>query len=119
MASKGPQRQPGATDTGPRPGRFPLGSAKSRAAARAMLVAQKASEAEEDWDKEEFDTIGVAEILTAVQQRMERGEEPKPDWSPLPIPPGKEDTVRGRLRARINDAHARMARHEAELKAKR
>lgn len=37
MANKGALGRLGATDTAPRPGCFPLGSAQSRAAARALL----------------------------------------------------------------------------------
>ena len=37
MANKGPQRPLVATDSTARPGRYPLGSALSRAAARALL----------------------------------------------------------------------------------
>ena len=37
MANKGSQRQLGATDAGLKPGDYPLGSAQSRAAARANL----------------------------------------------------------------------------------
>ena len=84
-----------------------------------LVVAQKASEAEEDWDKPLGPPEGVAECINAARERLLRGETPKPDWSPIHIPPGKEDTVRGRLIARINEARARMARHEAEEKAER
>jgi hypothetical protein len=44
MANKGTQGQLGATDSSPRPGCFPVGSAQSRAAARAMLVARREAE---------------------------------------------------------------------------
>jgi len=118
MANEGPQGRLGATDSGPRPGRFLLGSAQSRAAARAMLVAREASEAEEEWDKE-FDPTGLAECIAAARQRSEQGVARTPDWSPIHIPPGKEDTVRGRLAARINAANARLARFRAEEKAER
>jgi hypothetical protein len=82
-----------------------------------MLVARKENEAEEEWDKE-FDPTGLAERLAAARQRGEQGAAPTADWSPIHIPPGKEDTVRGRLAAQINAARARMARFEAEVKAK-
>ena len=84
-----------------------------------LVVAQKASEAEEDWDKPLGPPEGVAECINAARERLLRGETPKPDWSPIHIPPGKEDTVRGRLAARINAARARMARFEGEVKAER
>ena len=44
MVNKGVKRGLGATDSSPRPGSFSLGSAQSRAAARAMLVRRKAIE---------------------------------------------------------------------------
>ena len=46
MANKATREPLGATDSGPRPGGFPVGSVQSRAAARVMLVARKASENE-------------------------------------------------------------------------
>ena len=46
MTFRRPQARLGATLSGPRPGCFPLGSAQSKAAARALLVARKASEEE-------------------------------------------------------------------------
>lgn len=44
MANKGPQGPLGATDSGPKPACFPLGSVQSRAAARAMLEARRENE---------------------------------------------------------------------------
>jgi hypothetical protein len=44
LASKGSQGTLGATDSDVRPGGFPLGSAQSRAAARALLEARKAKD---------------------------------------------------------------------------
>jgi hypothetical protein len=41
MANKGRPMAQAATDSGPKPGDFPLGSEKSRAAARAMLAARE------------------------------------------------------------------------------
>lgn len=43
MANKDPQGPLGASDSTLKPGRFPLGSAESRAAARALLERQRAS----------------------------------------------------------------------------
>jgi len=40
-----------------------------------------------------------------------------PDCTPIYIPPGKENTVRGRLATRNNEARARAARLDAEEKA--
>ena len=93
-------------------GCFPLRSPQSRAAARALVAARQKSEAEDDWDRP-LDCTGIAEALEAARQRVERGEAPEP-WTPIYIPPGKENTVRGRLAARINAARARVARFEAE-----
>ena len=115
MANKRAEKGLGATDSGLRPGGFPLGSPQSRAAARSLVNARKESEAEEEWDKE-FDPTGLAERLAAARQRGEHEAAPRTDWSPIHIPPGKEDTVRGRPAARINAARARMARFEAEEK---
>jgi len=81
-----------------------------------MLVARKASEAEEEWDKE-FDLTGLAERIAAARERGEHGAVLWADMPPIHIPPGKEGTERGRLAARINAANARMARFEAEVKA--
>ncbi len=44
MANKGAQRRLGATDSGPKPGSYALGSVESRVAARAMLDAREAIE---------------------------------------------------------------------------
>jgi hypothetical protein len=42
MENEGPHNGQGATQSGPRPGNFPLGSEKSRAAARVALEAREA-----------------------------------------------------------------------------
>lgn len=118
MADKAPTGPLGATNLLPRPGTFPLGSTLSRAAARSLLAARKDSEAEGEWDKE-FDLTGLAEYLAAARERNEERAAHPEDWSPIHIPSGKEGTVRGRLAARINAARARMARFDAEVKAKR
>ena len=83
-----------------------------------MLVAREASEAEEEWDKE-FDLTGLAERIAAARERGEHRAAPIADRSAIYIPPGKENTVRGRLVARLNAANARMARFEAQVKAER
>jgi len=44
MAIKDRRKTLGATDSGARPGRFPLGSAQSRAAARTLLDARRSEE---------------------------------------------------------------------------
>lgn len=101
-----------ATAAGRGVGCFPLRSPQSRAAARALVAARQESEAEDDWDTP-LDCTRIAEALEAARQRMKRGEAPEP-WTPIYIPPGKENTVRGRLAVRINEARARMARFEDE-----
>ena len=104
-----------ATATGSRLGCFPLGSEHSRAAARALVIARQVSEAEDDWDKP-LDWTGLAERLDAAREgsphREERGEALE-QWTPIYIPPGKENTVRGRLAARISAARARVRQYEA------
>lgn len=100
-----------ATATSKGLGYFRLGSEQSRAAARSLLNARQTSEAEEPWD-DELDCTGLAESLRAARQRRERGEL-LGYHKPIYIPPGKENTVRGQLAARINAARARMRQHEA------
>ena len=111
MANKGAKMPLGATALNPRPGGFPLGSAHSRAAARSLMTARQTSDAENHWDKE-LDCSGLAECLNAARQRGERGVTLE-HQEPIYIPPGRENTVRGQLAARINAARARMRQHEA------
>jgi hypothetical protein len=83
------------------------------------LTAKLESDAEKDWDRE-LGTTGLAERLGGARELAEQNGGPSErDWSPIYIPPGKENTVRGRLVARINAARARMARYEAETNAER
>jgi hypothetical protein len=105
-----------ATAAGKGLGDLPLGSPQSRAAARALVAARQGSEADAEWDGP-LSMDGVAEALDEARKRHERGEVIATDWSdwtPIHIPPGKEDTPRGRLAADLNAARARMARYEAE-----
>ena len=104
-----------ATAAGRGLGCFPLRSPQSRAAARALVIARQESQAEDDWDKP-LDCSGIAEALEAGRQRVERGAAPEP-WTPICIPPGKENTVRGRLAARMNAARARVTGFEAVREA--
>jgi hypothetical protein len=103
------------TGASKRLGYFRLGSAQSRAAARVLATARQESEAEDMWDKS-LDCTGLAERINAArerrQQREERGEALE-QWTPIYIPPGKENTVRGRLASRINAARARVRHYEA------
>jgi hypothetical protein len=113
MANRDQQWRLVATESGLRPGGFSLGSVQSRAAARSLVNARKERQAEEEWDKE-FDPSGLAERLAAARQRGDHEGAPAADWSPIRIPPGKENTVRGRLAARISEARTRVAGFEAE-----
>jgi hypothetical protein len=76
------------------------------------VVARQESEAEDDWDKP-LDCTGIAETLNAAREGAEALEQ----WTPICILHGKENTVRGRLAARINAAGARLARFQAEREA--
>jgi len=92
-------------------GHLRLGSEHSRAAVRALLVARQESAADSYWDKD-LDCSGLAERLKAARDKIERGERLE-EWKPLFIPPGKENTARGQLVARMNAARARMRQYEA------
>jgi hypothetical protein len=92
-------------------GSLPLCSALSRAAARALVASRREREAENESDRP-LDVSGLAERLNTARKRCE--SEVSRDWTPIVIPPGKENTVRGRLAARMNAARARMAMVEAE-----
>jgi hypothetical protein len=116
MANKGAQQPLGATGAGLRLGDYALGSPLSKAAARALATARRESEAEEEWDKP-LDCTGLAERMAAARERSRQGEErgeALERWTPIYIPPGKENTVRGRLAARLNAAKARVRQYEAE-----
>jgi hypothetical protein len=75
------------------------------------LTARLEIEAEASWDQEP-DTTGLAEAIRTA--REDPSPETSEDWAPIYIPPGKEDTVQGKLAAAINAAKARVARFEAE-----
>ncbi len=116
-----------ATAAGKGLGDLPLGSPQSKAAARLLLASRQRIEAEDDeWDKEpDSRKIDIAGILAAARERAharwrngEVSEASPQAWAhPIPIPPGKEYTVRGRKIAELNAARARMARFEAEVRA--
>ncbi len=83
MANKGPQQRLGATDSGSRPGCFPIGSPLSRAAARAMLAAREASDdgglcfqVVSVVDGKSVNLGGLAGRLRAAIDRNEVGELP-------------------------------------------
>jgi hypothetical protein len=97
-------------------GEHSVGSPQSRAAARALVDARKVSSdrnaAEVDWDQEPQIPEHLAESL--ANARGCRHEPLVSDFTPIPIPSGKENTVLGRYRARINAARARAAARKAE-----
>lgn len=88
-----------------------VGSAASRAVARALAKARQESEAEDIWDKP-LGSDGLAERMRAARQRAQRGGALQ-QWTPIHIPPGKENTVRGQLAARLNAAKERLRQYEA------
>lgn len=80
MANKGVQGPLSATNSGPRPGGFPLGSAQSRAAARSLLAARKASDEDEIrfqvvsiLDGKPVNLDGLAERLRAARLKDQAG----------------------------------------------
>jgi hypothetical protein len=111
--TKGPMQPATASSQGL--GCLRLGSAQSRAAARALASSRRGREAEDYWDRP-LNCAGLAERMRAARdyhfEREARGESPEP-WKPICVPAGKENTVRGQLAARINAARARMRQYEA------
>ena len=91
-------------------GHLRLGSEYSRAAVRALLSARQERELEDYWDGE-LDCSGLAESIKSARERADRGEAPKA-WEPIIIPPGKENTPRGQLAARVKAARARVMQDE-------
>ena len=97
---------------------LPIGSPESRAKARALMNARD----EIAWDLEPEFPTNVAEIIRAARERHadyeRRGEPlPKRDYSQIPIPPGKENTPRGLLVAKVNGCRTRAAAYEAKKAA--
>jgi hypothetical protein len=79
VANKGPHERLGATDSGARPGCFPLGSPQSRAAARSMLAARRASEQSKSGiqvvyraDGAVAEIRGLAETIRAARKEEDR-----------------------------------------------
>jgi hypothetical protein len=116
MANKGALGTLAATDSSPRPGAFALGSAESRAAARAILEARKASEDELRFevrsivDGERINLDGLAETIRAARIRIDAGGE----QAALPTIEDGQDFSRGRqadcLAERIRRARERVER---------
>ena len=114
MTSKGPQGRLGATNPGPRPGGFPLGSAQSRAAARALLAAREANEEQlrvqcvSVVDGRPVYLDGLAERLNAARKRIEAGE-----LADAPLESGDERESEGtweeRLEERMRQGRERVA----------
>jgi hypothetical protein len=118
MGNKGAEGPLGATNSGPRPGSFPLGSAQSRAAARAMLVAR---DSEEQFrvqcysivDGQPINFDGLAEAIRAARMKDQAREFPVS----LPAIEGGQDYSGGGqadcLAKRIRGARERVARAQA------
>jgi hypothetical protein len=120
LTSKGQQGRLVATDAGVRPGGFPLGSAQSRAAARAMLAARKASEEGPHFqvvtrsivDGSRLNLDGLAERLGAALKRNEAGQ--LTDAPPERAGGRKsEGTWEERLEERMRRGRERVAAAEA------
>jgi hypothetical protein len=120
MVNKGTQGRLGATDSGIRPGCFPLGSAQSRAAARAMLEARKANEGLSfrvvsivDGKPVNFD--GLADAIRAARMNTQAGESP----ASLPAIEGGQDGSGGRrtdcLSERVRKARERVTRAQGPV----
>jgi hypothetical protein len=116
MANKGSQEFLRATKSGLRPGVFPLGSAQSRAAARSLLAARKASEEDETrfqccsiMDGKPVNFDGLAETIRLARMRDHTGELPALNSEE----DGCEDHSEGiwgeRLRERMRMARERVA----------
>ncbi len=117
MVNRGPQQRPAATDLGPRPRCFPLGSAQSRAAARALLVAREREEVRYQvvsiLDGKPANLDGLAELIRAARMKHETGE------STDSLPGSERGRERGRggatdcLAERLRRAEERVARTQA------
>ena len=104
----------GATDSGLRLAKYPVGSRQSRAAARALLVAR---ESKEEFRVQCYSAVdgrpinfgGLAETISAARKRVEAEE----SGTPLPATEGSADFIRERradcLAERIRRARERTA----------
>ena len=121
MANKGAQRRQGATDSGIRPGCFALGSAQSRAAARALLVARNASDEGNGVqvvyraDGAVAEIRGRAERIRAARMKNQDGKLP----ASLPaIESGQDWSEGGRtdcLSERVRKARERVTRAQSPV----
>jgi hypothetical protein len=117
MANIGIQGRLGATDSCPRPGVFPIGSAQSRAAARSLLATRRAREGEQGFrfvtrsilDGKRVNFDGIAETIRAARMRDQAGE--LPAWDEKEF--GGEDHSEGAwgdcLMERMKRARERVA----------
>ena len=117
MVDKGATRPLGATVSGIRPGSYPLGSALSRAAARSLLAARRASEDEQGFqvvsrsilDGSRINFEGLAERLNAARRAIEAQESPGSHPAIDPVRES-EGTWEERLGERIRKARERVAK---------
>jgi hypothetical protein len=102
MANKGSQGRLGATDSGARPGRFPLGSAQSRAEARALLEARDSEEVRYQTvsilDGKPVNLDGLAETIRAARLRHGPGSSSATEGGPDRIEGGRPDSLEERIR---------------------
>lgn len=117
MISKGAQGRLVATDLGLRPGRFPLGSPQSRAAARSLLAARRVSEEEHGFrfvtksilDGKPLRLEGLAERIRAARLKCQNGELPESPEVDNSGSDQSEGTWEDCLRERIRMARERVA----------
>jgi hypothetical protein len=115
MTNKDLQTSQGATDSGARPGSYPLGSALSRAAARSLVAARKSSEEEfrvqtvSILDGRPVNLDGLAERLSAARLRPHAEE----DTAASPTGMGGQDSNKeggaNCLEERLRRARERLA----------
>lgn len=85
----------------------PIGSIESRAAARALMVARE----ESSWDEEPEFPTNFAQIIRDVRIATQTPR----DYTQIPIPPGKENTLRGKLVATLNGIRRRAKAHREQI----
>lgn len=117
MANRGGLGWLGATDSSPRPGCFALGSAQSRAAARALLVARESGKARyqavSTLNGKPVYLDGLADSLRAARLKLHAEE----GTASFPAAGSGQDSRGGRwadcLEERIRRARERVARAQA------
>src|ERR1700722_13272028 len=102
MANKGSQGSLGATYSAPRPGRFPLGSAQSRAAARALLEARQSEEIHFQTvsilDGKPVNLDGLADTIRAARLRHRPVSSSGTEEGPDQIEGRRPDSLEERIR---------------------